>query len=303
MFDISERMTLPGNGDEKGIKMKKLSALISLSIALSACGKNSSPSVEAISAVKQDSVYTSQQTKIMGENNLIKVKKDGSNVDAGLRKYLDAFGIVSLGQGVCTGTHIGNGYVITAGHCILPEGQEGVLANKECSKIKVYWGYRGSPETGSPKPVVTLASQCTTVVYAEKTNVRDFAIFKVDQAPSVALPISKSGMSAANGTKLTIFGYPQGRPLEWSQYCKLNAVSNSQTQFTHLCDTEPGNSGSTILAINSSGVPMVVGIHDAGYDEYNIGTYLSSALAAMKAKGFNLVSATQNSLGMQTAGL
>ena len=277
--------------------MKKLSIILGLSLTLAACGKNASPTVEAISTVKQDSVYSGQQSKIIGDNNLIKVKKDGSNVDANLRGYLDAFGIVSLGEGVCSGTHIGNGYVITAGHCILPEGQEGILTDKDCSKIKIYWGYRGSPDTGSPKPTVSLVSQCTKVVYAERSKDRDFAIFKVDQAPTVALPISKSGSRAAGGTKLTIFGYPQGRPLEWSQYCKLLALPSTPTEFAHQCDTEPGNSGSSVLAINSSGKPMVVGIHDAGLDEYNMATHFADAMAAMKAKtGFDLVSATQSQL-------
>lgn len=281
--------------------MKKLSALLGLVLALSACGNSASPTVEAISAVKQDPIYTSQQSRIIGENNLIKVKMDGSNVDSNLRSYLNAFGIISLGEGVCSGTHIGNGYVLTAGHCILPEGQQGSLANKECSKIKVYWGYRGSPETGSPKPGVSLVSQCTKVVYAELSGARDFAILKMDKAPSAFIPISKSGARASAGTKLTIFGYPQGRPLEWSQYCKLlngsTESKNVSTQFIHQCDTEPGNSGSSVLAINSAGKPMVIGIHDAGTDQFNIATHFADAVKEMKTKsGFDLISSTQISI-------
>lgn len=287
--------------DNKGDQMKKLSALLGLVLTVSACGRNASPTVEAISAVKQAPVYYSGvQSKIIGDSSLVKVKVDGSNVDSNLRPYLNAFGIISLGNGICSGTHIGNGYVLTAGHCILPEGQTGVLADKDCSNIKVYWGYRGSPDTGNAKPVVALASQCTHVVYAERTNVRDFAIFKVDKAPSVSLPISRSGIHPAAGTKLTIFGYPQGRPLEWSQYCPLVNIDSLPSQFAYQCDTEPGNSGSSVLAVNSSGTPMVVGIHDAGLptDDYNIATQFSDAVAAVKAKtGTDLTIATQQSLG------
>ena len=278
--------------------MKNLSVCLGLALLLSACGKNTSLTVEAIPAAKQNSIFSAQQSQVIGDDNRIKVKKDGSNVDTNLRGYLDAFGIVSLGQGVCSGTHIGNGYVLTAGHCIIPEGQTGTVTNKDCNNIKVYWGYRGSPDTGSPKPVVSLISQCTGVVYAELDKDRDFAIFKVDRAPSVALPISKSGASAAGGTKLTIFGYPQGRPLEWSQYCQLVTIPTPSTRFAHQCDTEPGNSGSSVLAINSSGVPFVVGIHDAGMgsENYNLATYFSAALIAMKAKtGVDLATATQSS--------
>jgi V8-like Glu-specific endopeptidase len=280
--------------------MKKLSALLGLVLTISACGHNSGPTVEAISAVKQSPIYSSDQSKIIGQNDLIKVKADGSNVDTNLRQYLNAFGIIDMGNASCSGTHIGNGYVLTAGHCILPDGQSGILTNKDCSNIKVLWGYRGSPDTGSAKPVVIISSQCTNVVYAERSALRDFAIFKVDRAPSVALPISRSGIHPSAGTKLTIFGYPQGRPLEWSQYCPLVNIDSVPSQFAYQCDTEPGNSGSSVLAINSSGTPVVVGIHDLGLptDDYNVATQFSDAVAAVKAKtGTDLTIATQQSLG------
>ena len=247
---------------------------------------------------------TARESQIIGTNDLIKVKIDGSNVDANLRGYLNAFGIISLGDGVCTGTHLGNGYVLTAGHCILPQGETGVITQKDCSNIKVYWGYRGSPDVGAPKPVVSLVSQCTGVVYAERTAVRDFAIFKVDKAPTVALPVLKSAVHPAAGTKLTIFGYPQGRPLEWSQYCPLVNIDTQPTEFAYQCDTEPGNSGSSVLAITSNGVPMVVGIHDAGIpnQDYNIGTQFADAVAAMKDKtGADLTIITQSYMGMYSS--
>jgi V8-like Glu-specific endopeptidase len=258
--------------------MKNTVSLLSLILILTACGK-SKPSVTVTPESANQSI-SAVQSKIIGENNLIKVKKDGSNVDSNLRPYLDAFGIISLGEGVCSGTHIGNGYVLTAGHCILPEGQQGTLTNKGCANIKIYWGYRGSPETGSPKPGVSMVSQCTQMIYAERTEKRDFAVLKVDQAPSASIPLAAN--KASQGTKITIFGYPQGRPLEWSQYCSVKGVEGYNTMFAHLCDTEPGNSGSTILAISSSGAPYAIGIHDAGADNFNVGTYLSEALTTLK---------------------
>ncbi len=270
--------------------MKNTATIISLILALTACGK-SQPTVTVTPETANQSI-SAEQSKIIGENNLIKVKKDGSNVDSNLRPYLDAFGIISLGDGVCSGTHIGNGYVLTAGHCILPEGREGTLINKSCSAIKIYWGYRGSPETGSPKPGVSMVSQCTQMIYAERTQQRDFAVLKVDQAPAASIPLAASKVVA--GTKITIFGYPQGRPLEWSQYCSVKGVDGYKTMFAHLCDTEPGNSGSTILAISSSGSPYVIGIHDAGTDSFNVGTYLSEALLTLKSQtNVDLLAATR----------
>ncbi len=283
--------------------MKKPVVILGLSLVLSACGQSqiaTQPTHISTSPQPVNQEYSVSQSRIIGSNEMIKVKKDGSNVEGNLRGYLDAFGIISIGGGVCTGTHIGNGYVLTAGHCILPEGQEGVRMNQECGNISMYWGYRGSPETGAPKPLVNMVSQCAKVIYAELNNKpgkesKDFAVLKMNSAPSAFIRLSTSGTRASNGTKLTIFGYPQGRPLEWSQYCKMDSLQGEPARFAHVCDTEPGNSGSTILAINSSGVPYVVGIHDAGTDSFNIGTHLADAMMTMKSKiNFNLITATSS---------
>ncbi|MBS1958019.1 MAG: trypsin-like peptidase domain-containing protein [Bdellovibrionales bacterium] len=277
-----------------------ISGIFAASIGLVGCGKQT-PTVEPL-AYNAD-LYSSygEASKIIGSNNMVPVKADGSNIDSNLRKYLDAFGIISIGNsGACSGTHIGNGYVLTAGHCFFDENTSGtrIAQNKACTNIKVYWGYRGSPETGSPKPVVSGVAQCTKLIYAEQTQQRDFAIFKVDKAPSVTIGLALESGRTAVGTKLTIFGYPQGRPLEWSQYCALqsstaaglNAIKGQST-FIYTCDTEPGNSGSSILAFSSNGVPKVIGVHDgaapSGID-FNYATYMYDARSVLKSKGFDI---------------
>ncbi len=290
----------------KEIKIIALALL--LSTGLAACGKQQSPTVEAISnnaAVSDTSSVNSFEyhaSKIIGINPLVPVRADGSNMDSSLRGYLDAFGIVALGDsGSCTGTHLGNGFVLTAGHCFLEGASTSILSNQACPTTKVYWGYRGSPATGSPKPVVNSVSQCVKVIYAELTEARDFAIFQVNNPPKAAVAVAMESARTAPNTKLTIFGYPQGRPLEWSQYCPLkkNTVAptaiTSPARFAHQCDTEPGNSGSSILAIGPNGVAKVVGVHDAAAPDplkYNIGTYMFDARQILLKQGFNLDQAT-----------
>ena len=262
-----------------------LSALASLSLlALTACGQHSPVQVEALSEPQgqaQASAVNYQPSKIIGINPLVPIRADGSNLEPALRPYLDAFGIVALGNsGSCSGTHLGNGYVLTAGHCFAEMGQ--TLKNQACGNTKVYWGYRGSPATGSPKPIVTGMSPCTRIVYAELSEARDFAIFQVSNPPKARVAIAVESARTAANTKLTIFGYPQGRPLEWSQYCPLrrNTVITYQTpnaaRMAYQCDTEPGNSGSSVMAIGTQGA-RVVGVHDAAAPDpikYNIGTYM-----------------------------
>ena len=160
----------------------------------------------------------------------------------------------------------------------------------------MYWSYRGSPDTGNPKPLVTLVSQCTQVIYAERSATRDFGFFKVDKAPAVSIPISTDSKRTPDNTKITLFGYPQARPLEWSQYCALKKsirVSGvmSASQFAYQCDSEPGNSGSSVLAVAANGTIKVVGIHDAAGPDtinYNIATYMYDIRKVLLTKGINL---------------
>jgi V8-like Glu-specific endopeptidase len=287
-------------------KQYLITALLATSL-LSACGaQHSQPVVESISAEETASVFFGQPSKIIGQNTMVPIKADGSNIDQNLRPYLNAIGLVVLaGGGVCSGTHIGNGMVLTAGHCFFDEGHIGarVLENKSCTGTEVRFGYRGSPATGNPKPLVSKIGKCLRIVHAEHSRDRDFAIIKLDQAPTAYIPLVASGRKPNVGLKLTILGYPRGRPLEWSQYCSLRITSaigmesgsTDPSMFVYDCDTEPGNSGSAVLAISSQGKPYVVGIHNGsaplGHD-FNFATFLNDVRATVKLKGFDLDRAT-----------
>ncbi len=276
-----------------------------------ACGSATTPTVEALSTAETDAVLNSvssgyglsygEPSKIIGSNGLIPIKSDGSNIDSKIRPYLDAMGVIELGTGgICSGTHVGNGYVLTAGHCFFSasDGTNRTASNRACANVKVHWGYRGSPKTGNPKPLVTKTSQCSKIIYAELSPTRDFALFKVDSAPRASVPMAIESRRTPTGTKLTILGFPSGRPLEWSQYCSLrssqeaslNSIKTTAT-FVYNCDTEPGNSGSSVIAFNSQGQPYVVGIHNGAAPlgiDYNYATYAYDVRMVLRSQGFDL---------------
>jgi V8-like Glu-specific endopeptidase len=279
--------------------------LLLAALALSACGGYRSPVVEPLRPNSPDlvssdstSLFDYHPSKIIGINPMIPMRADGSNTDAALRPTLDAFGLIAMGDsGSCSGTHLGNGYVLSAGHCFLENSYSSSISNQTCPTVKVYWGYRGSPSTGSPKPVVTQVSQCAKIIHAELTSDVDFAIFQVDQPPKASVGIAIESDRTPAKTKITIFGYPMGRPLEWSQYCAATKSSvvgrpfNSASRMAYQCDTQPGNSGSSVIALNTAGVPKVVAVHDAAAPDpikYNIGTYMYDIRQIMKKKGLNL---------------
>jgi V8-like Glu-specific endopeptidase len=231
---------------------KSVSCIV-VSIAILGCG--SSPGSERTDSVSQG--------KIIGDNDLIPVVQDGANIPAKYRPLIDAFGEISMG---CTATHVGDGLVLTAGHCF--EAPATRTNNMPCDGTTVDWGVR------KDKPKY-LTSNCQIVLAAEQSDKRDYAIFRVSPIPPVSVKLDFSRRPAV-GTPLTIFGHPQIRPLEWSQICSVQPASNGNfgvDQFSHQCDTEPGSSGSTILSDTSL---AVVGIHDGGVVPWNYGTFLAA---------------------------
>lgn len=209
----------------------------------------------------EEPVQTTDQAKVIGTNDLIPVTNDGANVPEKYRGLPNTFGIISMG---CTATHIGNGVVLTAGHCFnAPSTRKNNFA---CPNITVRWGVR----TDSP---AYLTSKCTNVYAAQQSHDIDYAIFQVDVAPPVSVAVDLSARPAFD-TNITIFSHPHLRPLEWSQICQVKPATNGgwgAQQFAHQCDTDPGSSGATIL---DDATLKVVGIHDGGILPWNYGTFL-----------------------------
>lgn len=221
------------------------------------------------------------ESKIIGNNDLIAVNADASNVPLKYKNLVNAFGILSMG---CTATHIGNGYVITAGHCFWA-GEE-LQKDQPCSDTTVEWGVR---EGISPY----LKSTCEKILFAQRNGKNDFAILKVFPVPDTAINVELARKAEAQDV-ITIFSHPEELPLRWSQTCIVESSVDSKLppgSLQHQCDTNPGSSGATIIDANTN---KVVGIHDGGRltgpaTGMNYGTYLTNSEVsdALKEIGFN----------------
>lgn len=208
--------------------------------------------------------------KIIGENDLVAVDDNAGNIPLRYKNLVDAVGIISMG---CTATHIGNGFVITAGHCFW--ASEEPVENQPCHGETVSWGVRGQKQA-------YLVSNCENIVIAQKSDTGDFAIFKVSPIPQAAI-IPDLHRRAVIGDILTLFSHPDGLPLQWSNLCQVERAGQDSevpelppSVMRHQCDTNPGSSGAAILNEFSL---KVVGIHNGGYvDEkdqgMNYGTYI-----------------------------
>ena len=254
-------------------QVKKSSVVLlgssALTLAIVACGDSSSTKYSRLTKVGPNGPVTSvanienpsEIEKIIGENDLTPLNADGSNVPEKYRSQIDAYGKISMG---CTATHIGNGLVISAGHCFDAPSKR--ANNMPCADITVEWGVRAGREA-------YLKSKCVKVLAAELNDDRDYAILLVSPAPTATIDVDYS-KRVGQSTKITIFGHPQMRPLEWSKVCTVEPSSNGpwgKDQFAHQCDTEPGNSGSTVIDDSSL---KVIGIHDGGRAPWNYATYL-----------------------------
>lgn len=221
------------------------------------------------------------QSKIIGENDLVAVNADGSNIPLKYKDLINAFGLMSMG---CTATHIGNGYVLTAGHCFWASAN--LTKDIACSDVTIEWGVR----TGiSPY----LKSTCEKVIFAQKNSTNDFAIIKVSPTPDVAIKVELVRKAVA-GDLITIFSHPEDLPLRWSKTCVVESQLDpklSADTLQHICDTNPGSSGATIIDASTN---KIVGIHNGGRSSspgtgMNYGTFITNKEVsnALKDLGFN----------------
>ncbi len=231
--------------------------------------------------------------KIIGENDLVAVNADATNIPLKYRTVVNAFGHLSNG---CTGTHIGNGYVLTAGHCFWATDGE-PIADEECPSLSVEWGFR---EGTTPY----LKSQCERLIIAFRDAKSDFAILKVSPIPPVAIAPDLN-RRAIIGDTVTVFSHPDDLPLRWSTLCGIEMAQHLELPLgtiQHKCDTNPGSSGATII---NALTLKVVGIHDGGFGAdplndtenpnspvatgMNYGTFIQNSplLENLRSLGFN----------------
>lgn len=200
--------------------------------------------------------------KVIGDNNLTPVDNNGTNIPTQLTPLIDAIGQLNVG---CTATHLGDGLVLTAGHCISRSPRSGT---DNCHLLGVVWGNRGAkPELKS--------SKCTSVLLRRYDSTYDFALLRVNNPPQASVALDLDFKSQT--TSLTMLSFPRMRPLEWSGYCSLRAYTDPARvlkKFLHDCDSEGGSSGAALLSTDSF---AIVGVHNGASDELNYGMFLSAS--------------------------
>ena len=157
----------------------------------------------------------------------------------------------------CTATHIGQGFIITAGHCFWQTFFDAELyENQKCTDETISWAVT----TGNLNPKI---SKCKEIIAMQKSEILnlDFAIMRIDNPPLEKIALDFNQSSVVPNTLLTLFSYPLESPLSWSKYCrikKINLTDVNPQLLHHACDTQSGSSGAAVLnAMNGK----IVGIH------------------------------------------
>ncbi|MEZ4742371.1 MAG: serine protease [Bdellovibrionota bacterium] len=248
------------------MRFGKLIKIFSFFFVLVGCGSEySSENTDSLSLV----------SSVIGENDLMPVRTDRSNLPLGLHFAVGAIGQMSNN---CTAFHLGSGLVATAGHCVADDYRP--EQRIPCQNLSIKWGKTGNLDFSEE-------SHCIEVIDRRYDTDGDYAFLRVDPYPVEVLELSP--IENSDGRNITVLGYPNGRNLEWSKYCTLqkNDTVEVPAGFTHTCDTERGNSGSPVLDAHTF---KVLGIHNGGRVNENYGTLIQSvpyAAAFKKAASSN----------------
>ena len=200
--------------------------------------------------------------KVVGENDLIMVERDGGNIPERFRNILRAIGKISNG---CTGGHIGGGYVVTAGHCFTSTYSSVLRKDVPCGGyVYLTWG-----------PGNYLTSSCQNIELLEYHRDRDFALMKVYPVPKVSLK-SQVADVVERTQKITIFSYAKKtQNLVWSQECDATILRKPTSilgKMTYSCDTVSGSSGAPLI---DAVTHRVIGVHNGAgsfFEFWNYGT-------------------------------
>ncbi|SHO56772.1 trypsin-like serine peptidase [Vibrio quintilis] len=179
-----------------------------------------------------------------------------NNTTSAPYKYI---GRIAIG---CTGTLIGEKYVLTAGHCV---------SNGSGSWYKELDFSAGQNGSSKPWGTTSWKTAVTTSAWLNSGDSNnDYALIVLDEAPNGGY----ASWGVYSGGSHEVTGYPGDKPFGtmWTDSGSTTAVSDYRICYTF--DTAGGESGS---AIRDSG-NVIRGIHTTGSTSRNCGTRLTSSV-------------------------
>lgn len=149
----------------------------------------------------------------------------------GLSKAKIATGrLLFKGADLCGASHMGDGLVLTAGHCLMSSAS---LSRSSCADFSVKWDSGGT------------SSACSEVIHLNTKPFEDYALLRVSNAPSAQFgkPLTTQNndrpaffVSGGQGVKCTL----------------AKAGGTAPGHYVGRCDSMPGQSGTLVFSVTDT---------------------------------------------------
>jgi hypothetical protein len=237
--------------------------------------KNFAPGLAALLcffACKKREFNEAETQSVLGRDDRVAITVKKDNLPPGYGDLVDAVRVFRFQDKTwanggrfpfCTGFHVGDGIVVTAGHCFQGNNFENKPPLEELilKKSVIYSDFNyivgGKPERSQIKKIIysrmNYLSPEEEKLSLERNSLFDFAFVEISPIPKTKLKLRR-GPRPHVGSKISIIGADKGRTLRWSGFCNIRDPRDPEfrtvkrSRLNHLCDLEPGSSGSpTIL--------------------------------------------------------
>jgi V8-like Glu-specific endopeptidase len=187
--------------------------------------------------------------------------------------------------GNCTAFWVGGRYLVTAGHCVLPNGTVDNSKHPLCDGFSWYFDFnldqRGRSSEGRIREEQLYS--CTRVIRAENfeypsdlpgTNFGpDFAVIELDREVSGGIrPLKLARTEVKVGDPVFTIGHPSGLPAKFSGTAPVLSTRNP-LYFEVNLDTLGGNSGGPVFNAKKEVVGILVSGHPIDYYQTQRGCY------------------------------
>lgn len=189
--------------------------------------------------------------------------------------------------GNCTGFLVGDRYLATAGHCLIPTGVVDDEVHPACEAFSWYFNFNldSTGRTTEERIPSDQLYRCKRVVRAENIELpgsplgkfgNDFALIELDRVVTSGgkpvTPLQISDRKVRVGEPVFKIGHPSGLPAKFAGFSPILATS-SPFYFEVNLDSLGGDSGAPVFDLQKRILGILVSGHDVEYYEDPSGCY------------------------------